>query len=1340
MGRLVGTGKLILRTAFYALFIVLISCPSPLEEKLTEIIETEVKEATASEYKLTIETPENGIINLSGTVDVKNDIPLQIIANPYQSHAFVNWEKVSGSGTVVFDSPTSAETSFKVIGGNAVIKAVFEKRPIILFTTPSSESVPIDSYAKVFFSKDMDPDTINGNNISLQLYDKINQSETEPILCVISYENKIAKLKPNVNMEAFRYYSVSVSKEVKDINGVPLLEDFVSSSRFKTIGTGDTAPPEQGEFLINNGALWTSSTDVTLTNIFAQDPNDGIVALMYAKNESGGIWSDPLTYNNTADWSIPDGDGLKTIFMKFEDSAGNESDTYGVDIATPFHSADEKIMYSITLDKTSPDFENVQTTGETGIAMAATDEADNNEDPDGDMYTTTQDVLLYMNASDTGVSASGGIEMLIAQDLSFTQGEWNGNSYNVPEWEAFNNDTTKKEFTVDPGDGSKVVLVKFRDSLGNESGKTWDYLRLDQTPPEGSISINNGNEYTSSSSVTLDISATDSGVDSSDISNSEMLISNLSDFSDKVEGDWESYSTTKASWSLFDSAEGEKTVYIRFRDSLGNEMDNSSYSDTIIIDTTAPSSGTLQIDNDAATTNSNLVNLTITAEDSASGIAEMMISNTSDFSAGTSAWTNYSTTYQNWNITDGNSGNSETKTVYIKFRDSAGNEMSNANAVYDSIYVDIPPGTFNINSGAAYTNSTSININMYQFSPGGTYKIASTEAELDSATSYPYGTDPEKTHVWTLTGTQGTKTVWVRFVESNTTISHTIELDTIFPSGDFSLSGSADDNTATNQSYVSINSSVTDTNSLTMRFKNESGGTWTSWENYNPVKSDWYLYNYNTDGNKTVYAEYKDAAGNVTSRNHSIILDKTVPVVSYFRIGGTEEPSGPTGTNTASVTLYSSVSDANGVYQMRIGNYPGPFSDFEAYTATRTAWSLLDPGIDGTKKIYCYYKDKAGNTTNTLLNDTITLDTTPPSTSVIVNSGAAYSTSLSVTALMTISGDNTHYQYSDSENGDSAWIAYTGSSVSKTITFTGDGTKTVSVRAKDALGNTSEWSSDSITIDTDTPSTSIIINSDSTYSTSDSRTVTAATTITGDYAYLQFYDSTNGYSGWISYTGSPVNRSISFTSDGSKTIYVQAKDAAGHISGWSNDSIIIDTVHPNAPTVSCSSSSTDTTPTWTWSAGGGGNGTFKWEIGDSTPDNTTTSTTYTVSANSPLPDGTHTMYVKETDDAGNLSSYGYKSFVLNITGISPDNGQSLTASSVTIDWPNPILTYTDKLYVGTYNTTLRRIVYSEVYSGTQGYYTSSIPVGTTKIYWYYSRTGKVGTTTSPVYQFTATRK
>ena len=309
---------------------------------------------------------------------------------------------------------------------------------------------------------------------------------------------------------------------------------------------------------------------------------------------------------------------------------------------------------------------------------------------------------------------------------------------------------------------------------------------------------------------------------------------------------------------------------------------------------------------------------------------------------------------------------------------------------------------------------------------------------------------------------------------------------------------------------------------------------------------------------------------------------------------------------------------------------------------------------------------------------------------------------------MTISGDNTHYQYSDSENGDSAWIAYTGSSVSKTITFTGDGTKTVSVRAKDSLGNTSAWSSDSITIDTDTPSTSIIIYSDSTYSTSDSRTVTAATTITGDYAYLQFYDSTNGYSGWISYTGSPVNRSISFTSDGSKTIYVQAKDAAGHISGWSNDSIIIDTVHPNAPTVSCSSSSTDTTPTWTWSAGGGGNGTFKWGIGDSTPDNTTTSTTNTVSANSPLPDGTHTMYVKETDDAGNLSSYGYKSFVLNITGISPDNGQSLTASSVTIDWPNPILTYTDKLYVGTYNTTLIRIVYSEVYSGTQGYYTSSI--------------------------------
>ncbi len=148
MGRLnisVNIMKTILRTAFYALFIILISCPSPLEDKLTETIETEVQEATASEYKLTVENLENGIVSISGTVTVKEDIPEQIIVTPYQTHAFLQWEKVSGSGRVEFDSPQDTETSFRVYNGDAVIRAVLEERPYVKYSTPSGNDISRNS-------------------------------------------------------------------------------------------------------------------------------------------------------------------------------------------------------------------------------------------------------------------------------------------------------------------------------------------------------------------------------------------------------------------------------------------------------------------------------------------------------------------------------------------------------------------------------------------------------------------------------------------------------------------------------------------------------------------------------------------------------------------------------------------------------------------------------------------------------------------------------------------------------------------------------------------------------------------------------------------------------------------------------------------------------------------------------------------------------------------------------------------------------------------------------------------------------------------------------------------
>ena len=76
----------------------------------------------------------------------------------------------------------------------------------------------------------------------------------------------------------------------------------------------------------------------------------------------------------------------------------------------------------------------------------------------------------------------------------------------------------------------------------------------DKTPPSGSIKINNNSSYTSSSSVTLNLSATDKG---SGMKKGKMRFSNDN-------SSWtspENYKTTK-SWSLA-SSDGTKTAYVK---------------------------------------------------------------------------------------------------------------------------------------------------------------------------------------------------------------------------------------------------------------------------------------------------------------------------------------------------------------------------------------------------------------------------------------------------------------------------------------------------------------------------------------------------------------------------------------------------------------------------------------------------------------------------------------------------------------------------------------------------------------------------------------------------------
>jgi len=102
------------------------------------------------------------------------------------------------------------------------------------------------------------------------------------------------------------------------------------------------------------------------------------------------------------------------------------------------------------------------------------------------------------------------------------------------------------------------------------------------------------------------------------------------------------------------------------------------------VDTTSPT-GTISIESGDSTTNSLIVDLSMTSDDGAgSGVTEMKISNDAGFSGD---WSPYSSTFSNWSMPGGADG---ARIVYAKFRDASGNESG---TISDSItYETDPPG------------------------------------------------------------------------------------------------------------------------------------------------------------------------------------------------------------------------------------------------------------------------------------------------------------------------------------------------------------------------------------------------------------------------------------------------------------------------------------------------------------------------------------------------------------------------------------------------------------------------------------------------------------------------
>jgi hypothetical protein len=257
--------------------------------------------------------------------------------------------------------------------------------------------------------------------------------------------------------------------------------------------------------------------------------------------------------------------------------------------------------------------------------------------------------------------------MMVSNNPDFSGATWESYVYG-DRWCLHEN----KAWALASGSGTRTVYFKLKDTLGHESAVASDSMYVDLAT--GTISINNGDGYTTSNTVTLSLTAADTS--------GQMMISNNSDFSG---ASWEAFSSTK-SWVLT-GGDGVKTVYAKFKNSNG-EISLNAASDSIGVDSVAPNAY-VTINGGNYTSSSNVtLHVAGDAGYPLSPIAYMMVSNNPDFSGAT--WEPYSyLLYDAWWFHDYNkawtlTSGSGTRTVYFKLKDTLGHESAVAS---DSIIV-----------------------------------------------------------------------------------------------------------------------------------------------------------------------------------------------------------------------------------------------------------------------------------------------------------------------------------------------------------------------------------------------------------------------------------------------------------------------------------------------------------------------------------------------------------------------------------------------------------------------------------------------------------------------------
>ncbi|MFK7872198.1 MAG: RCC1 domain-containing protein [Oligoflexales bacterium] len=269
-----------------------------------------------------------------------------------------------------------------------------------------------------------------------------------------------------------------------------------------------TEEEQQVEKLLSGMSILIQGGDYTIEGLVDLTINAVNADQMYITNTlgcaGGGDWESYASLKGS--WSLEQLNALATVYVKFKDLAGNESNC---------------ISDSITHDDEAPSSLSLVIGG-------------------GEISTSNSSPNL-------AISAVGASEMYVTNTAECVSGG---------SWEVYASE--KSSWALGQSNALATVYVKFKDLSGNESSCVSDSITHDDEAPSSLSLAIDGGDFTSTISRDLAISA---------VGASEMYVTNVADCVDG--GNWESYAPMKSSWTL-EQSKTLATVYVKFKDLTGN--------------------------------------------------------------------------------------------------------------------------------------------------------------------------------------------------------------------------------------------------------------------------------------------------------------------------------------------------------------------------------------------------------------------------------------------------------------------------------------------------------------------------------------------------------------------------------------------------------------------------------------------------------------------------------------------------------------------------------------------------------------------------------------------------